>query len=353
MRGPILKLGLSQVLIGSLALGLAVQVFTFKTMNFSLSQSLVIGFALAMSSTAFAIQLIKDFSESNTEQGRSAFSVLLFQDISVIPVLALIPLLFATGHDGQMFNPTKFFGSLLAIAGIIFVGRYLVRYVFRIVAGTHVRELFTGLALFVVIGTASIMHLVGLSMALGTFIAGVLLAESEYRHEIEADLDPFKGLLLGLFFISVGMSLNLNLLVEKPVFIAALVIGLIGLKFGLHYAIARANKMSHGPALKFALLLAQGGEFAFVLFGVAISQKLFTSEQLAPFTVAVTLSMALSPILYGQLTNWMTRQTREEELEKNYDNISDQHPIIIAGFARGRNSQTALPEPDHFGAGAQ
>jgi monovalent cation:proton antiporter-2 (CPA2) family protein len=334
MRGPILKLGLSQVLIGSLALGLAVQVFTFKTMNFSLSQSLVIGFALAMSSTAFAIQLMKDFSESNTEQGRSAFSVLLFQDISVIPVLALIPLLFATGLEDQMFNPTKFFGSLLAIAGIIFVGRYLVRYVFRIVAGTHVRELFTGLALFVVIGTASIMHLVGLSMALGTFIAGVLLAESEYRHEIEADLDPFKGLLLGLFFISVGMSLDLNLLVEKPVFIAVLVLGLIGLKFGLHYAIARANKMSHGTALKFALLLAQGGEFAFVLFGVATSQKLFTSEQLAPFTVAVTLSMALSPILYGQLTNWMTRQTREEEQEKNYDSISDQHPIIIAGFGR-------------------
>ncbi len=332
MRGPVLKLGLSQVLIGTLLLGIASPLLSGQ--SFSFNQSLVVGFALIMSSTAFALQLMKDFSENGTEQGRSAFSVLLFQDISVIPALALLPILFLSTGEGAIINPTKIVGSLLAIGGIIFAGRYVVRYVFRIVAATHVRELFTGLALFVVIGTASIMHLVGLSMALGTFIAGVLLAESEYRHEIEADLEPFKGLLLGLFFISVGMSLNLSLIFETPGQIAILVIGLISLKFSLHYAIARANNISHMPALKFSLLLAQGGEFAFVLFGVATSQNILSQEQVAPLSVAVTLSMGLSPLLYAQLTNWLARKSVVTAEEKKYDSISDQHPIIIVGFGR-------------------
>lgn len=334
LRGPIIKLGFAQVLLAAAALCLIARFALPNEYAFSWPESFFIGFALAMSSTAFAIQLMKDFSESNTEPGRAAFSVLLFQDLSVIPALAVIPLLLATNVASEGFNYMALLKSSAAIATVIVAGRYFVRHVFRIVASTQVRELFTALALFVVIGTAVLMHAVGLSMALGAFIAGVLLAESEYRHEIEADLEPFKGLLLGLFFISVGMSLDIELLLAKPLFILSLIATLVFVKFAIHYAIARANKIPNRNALKFSLLLAQGGEFAFVLFSLMSSQGSVESSLLAPFSVAVTLSMALSPILYSKLNSYLIKKESEANKDKSYDTITDQHPIIIAGFGR-------------------
>lgn len=329
MKRPIFQLGALQVSFVTVVIAFAIQLF----FDLQLSTALLIGFALSMSSTAFAIQLMKDFSETNSEQGRSAFAVLLFQDLAVIPALALIPVLFAAdiaNAEGNTFS--KIAMSLGAVVAIVLVGRYLVRHVFRIIATTRVRELFTALALFIVIGTALIMNEVGLSMALGAFLAGVLLAESEYRHEIEADLEPFKGLLLGLFFISVGMALNITLIYREPIRVFGILIGLVAIKFGIHFIVARISNIKGIAALKFSALLAQGGEFAFVLFGVMQGQRLVESATIEPFTVAVTLSMALSPLLYSIINN----MTCENEIAnaREYDKDFDHNPVIIAGYGR-------------------
>lgn len=329
MKRPIFQLGALQVCLVTLVLAIVIRLF----FGLQYSTSFLIAFALSMSSTAFAIQLMKDFSETNSEQGRSAFAVLLFQDLSVIPALALIPVLFissATENEGGTLSKVAM--SLGAIVAIILVGRYIVRHVFRIIAVTRIRELFTALALFIVIGTALIMSKVGLSMALGAFLAGVLLAESEYRHEIEADLEPFKGLLLGLFFISVGMALNISLLYREPLKVFGILFALVTLKFGIHFLVAKISGIKGIAALKFSALLAQGGEFAFVLFGVLQSQKLVESATIEPFSVAVTLSMGLSPLLYSYINNLAC----ENELEnaREFDKEFDQNPVIIAGYGR-------------------
>lgn len=329
MKWPILRLGFSQVAIITFVLAL----FIHLIFSYSMTISFLIGFALSMSSTAFALQLMKDFSESNSLQGRAAFAVLLFQDLAVIPALALIPILLVpAGADSGENSLQKVAMSLGAIVAIVLLGRYIVRHVFRIIAATRIRELFTALALFIVIGTALVMAQVGLSMALGAFLAGVLLAESEYRHEIEADLEPFRGLLLGLFFISVGMGLNISLIYQAPLEIFGILIALIGVKMGGHMLVARISDIRGISALKFSALLAQGGEFAFVLFGVMQAQNLVDAPTTEPFTVAVTLSMALSPILYRIVNN----HTCEGQIEdaREFDKDIDQNPVIIAGYGR-------------------
>ncbi|MDJ0946278.1 MAG: monovalent cation:proton antiporter-2 (CPA2) family protein [Kiloniellales bacterium] len=292
MRHEIFGLGLSQVLITGAALagiGLAV--------GLPLGPALVAGFALALSSTAFALQILDERGALNSRFGNLSFSILLFQDLAIVPLLALIPIL-APGEEAaagfDWFGAGKAIG---AIAGVLLVGHYLLNPFFRIIALTRASELFTASALLLVVGASLVMAWAGLSMALGAFLAGVLLAESEYRHQLEADIDPFRGLFLGLFFIAVGMSVDWRFVLENAGVIAAAVAGLIAVKVVLIYALTRLFGAANLDAQRSAVTLSQGGEFAFVLFTVAVANRVMEAELTQLLTAAVIISMALTPLL--------------------------------------------------------
>lgn len=241
--------------------------------DFAWQAAVVGGIGLAMSSTAMALQLMREKGMNRSESGQLGFSVLLFQDLAVIPALALVPLL--AGSADEHFDWMKIGMKVLAFVGMLIGGRYLLRPVFRFIAASGVREVFTAATLLLVLGFALFMDALGLSMALGTFIAGVLLAESEYRHELETAIDPFKGLLLGLFFISVGMSLNLGVLYTHLLWVVISVVVLVAVKILVLYLLARLYGVRSSERMQFAGVLSQGGEFAFVLFSTASSQRLF------------------------------------------------------------------------------
>ena len=287
--------------------------------------AIAVGFALASSSTALALQLLQERQELSSHHGRAAFAILLFQDLSVIPLLALIPLLSPEAtQGGGMLQVGKALGAVLVV---ILLGRTLLRPILRRLAVTGVPEIFTAAALLLVIGVSLAMEAVGLSMSLGAFLAGMLLADSEYRHELQADLEPFKGLLLGLFFIAVGMGANLRLVAEQPGPVLGVCFALIVIKGLAIYVLGRIAGEAHGSATKLAVALAQGGEFAFVLFAVMASAKLVDSETLAMLTVAVTLSMMLSPALYAFVSR------KREEIAAPFDEINTtETPVVIAGF---------------------
>ncbi len=256
--------------------------------------ALVIGFALSLSSTALVLQVLAERGELGAQHGRSAFGILLFQDIAVMPVLALLPLAAGAAAD---FDPGAIVLGVGVMLGVAFGGRYLLRPVLRLVAHTRVQEAFTAATLLVVLGTALAFQAAGLSMALGAFIAGVLLADSEYRHELEANIEPFKGLLLGLFFIAVGMSANIGLLGEAPVLILGLTVGFIALKGLSLWIMALLTGHGGAAARKLAVTLAAGGEFAFVLFGLAARDRVIDAAIADLLVVVVTLSLVLSPML--------------------------------------------------------
>ncbi len=288
------------------------------------------GLALALSSTAISTQAMTERGELDTPTGRAAFGILLFQDIAAIPLIALVPLLARVETPGG--NPLwmRVGLAVAAIAGVVVLGRYFIRPALRLIARVDVRELFTAFALLLVIGVAELMSLAGLSMAMGAFLAGVLLASSEFRHALESDIEPFKGLLLGLFFISVGMTIDFGLLASRPAAVLLLVAGFVALKFASLWAVARLLDICRERWL-FAALLAQGGEFAFVVFGVARESKLFSAEWEALLTITVALSMALTPLLlllHDRLT------ARGTKIERAADTIDAQAPVIIAGFGR-------------------
>src|SRR5215217_2624171 len=276
MRGPILGLGGAQV-AGTTAVVALLAVW----LGLSWQVSVAIGFVIAMSSTAIVLQLLSEKDQMRTAGGRAAFSVLLFQDIAVLPILALLPLL-ATVAPAEVNAPGSHHGLedlpgwqhallvLAAIAAVIFAGRFLLRPFFRYIAATHLREMFTVTALLLVVGIALLMQRVGLSPALGAFLAGVVLAENEYRHQLETDIEPFKGLLLGLFFISVGAGINFALILARPGMIALLVLGVLALKFLVLLAVSRISRLEPTQRYLFAFALAQGGEFAFVLCSFAV-----------------------------------------------------------------------------------
>ena len=345
LRGPILGLGGLQVgittmiifLIGFL-LGLGWKI------------SLAIGLILALSSTAIVLQTLNEKGLIKTEAGQSSFSVLLFQDIAVIPMLAILPLLAAPiigsiGQSGAQIHHGGFGVEALpgwqqailvavVIGTIIVVGRFLVRYVFRFIAETRLREIFTAFALFLVIGIALSMQLVGLSAALGTFLAGVVLADSEYRHELESDIEPFKGLLLGLFFISVGASIDFNLLQQEPYLILGLVVGLIVVKLVILFVLGFVFKMSMSQNFLFSFSLAQGGEFAFVLFSFATQNRVIPESISDTLILVVAVSMALTPIL--MIFNEKLLQPCFSNLDEKpeSDTIDEKNIVIIAGFGR-------------------
>lgn len=286
-----------------------------------------------MSSTAMALHLMREKGMNRSESGQLGFSVLLFQDLAVIPALALVPLL--AGSVDEHFDWFKVAMKVLAFAVMLIGGRYLLRPVFHFIAASGVREVFTAATLLLVLSAALFMDALGLSMALGTFIAGVLLAESEYRHELENAIDPFKGLLLGLFFISVGMSLNLGVLYTHLLWVAASVIILVLIKMVTLYLLARLYGIRNSERMQFACVLSQGGEFAFVLFSTASSQRLFQGDQMALLLVTVTLSMMTTPLLMKGIDKWLSRRLNgpEEKDEKPW--VEDDKPqVIVVGFGR-------------------
>lgn len=359
LRGPILGTGSFQV-IGTTAAVTGIAMLLGQPWPVALT----IGLILAMSSTAIVIQSLAERGVLNTRGGQACFSVLLFQDIAVIPILSMLPWLAhahgavpsagaAHGHESALAhlpNWAQSLATLGAVVAVVIVAHYILRYVFRFVAAAKLRELFSAVALLVIAGVAYLMHLVGLSAALGTFIAGVVLAESEYRHQLEADVEPFKGLLLGLFFIAVGAGLNLGLVAANPGLITMLTLGLIALKFAVLLGIGGLFRMGGGASFLFASALAQGGEFCFVLLGVAGQQGLLNADVSGPLGAAIALSMALTPLLLIVNDGLIQPRFAKMSAPREHDVVeSHDHPVILAGFGRFGHVIGRLLEANGFG----
>ena len=328
LRRSIFGVGAAQVLFSA-----AILAGLLMLTDFSWQAATIGGIGLAMSSTAMALQLMRDKGMNRSESGQLGFSVLLFQDLAVIPALALVPLLAGPGDDH--FDWAKVSMKVLAFAGMLIGGRFLLRPVFRFIAASGVREVFTAATLLLVLGSALFMDALGLSMALGTFIAGVLLAESEYRHELEIAIEPFKGLLLGLFFISVGMALNLGVLYTHLLWVIVSVAVLVAVKTLVLYVLARISGLRSSERMQFASVLSQGGEFAFVLFSTASSQKLFKDDQMALLLVTVTLSMMTTPLLMKLVDKQLSRRLNPADDEDEAPWVEDDKPqVIVVGFGR-------------------
>jgi monovalent cation:proton antiporter-2 (CPA2) family protein len=341
MRTPILGMGGSQVLLTFAAIALVGALFL------PWQQTVAIGLILALSSTAIVLQTLREKGLMNTSPGQSIFSVLLFQDLAVIPMLALLPLLAtaavpaAAHHGGGLFDITtlpayqRLIVVLLAIGLIFVVGKYASRPVFRAIAATRVREVFVAAALALVIGISILMTVVGLSPALGTFLAGVVLADSEYRHELESDIEPFKGLLLGIFFISIGASLNFTLIQDQFGLITGLVGGLIVVKALVLLIIAKTFKIPGNERLLFAVALAQGGEFAFVLFQFARLNGVLPLALTETLISVVAISMFLAPLLFLLYERLIAPRLQEAGSSRPADAIENGgRTVILAGFGR-------------------
>ncbi len=328
LRRSIFGVGAGQVVITAAVLG-ALLYFT----QFTWQAAVIGGVGLAMSSTAMALQLMREKGMNRNEGGQLGFSVLLFQDMAVIPALALIPIL--AGNEGGANDWVKIGLKIAAFAGMLIGGRYLLRPLFRYIVASGVREVFTAAALLVVLGSALFMDALGLSMALGTFIAGILLAESEFQHELEIAIEPFKGLLLGLFFISVGMALDLGVLFTHLLDVLLGVLALVFIKSAILYGLARVFGLRRSVRLQFAGVLSQGGEFAFVLFSAAFSQRVLNTEQLALLLVVVTLSMMTTPLLMQVIDRILVRRYNAQEESDEKPFVEDNDPqVIIVGFGR-------------------
>lgn len=346
MRSPILGLGGLQVIVTTAALALV----GYYVLDLTWQASTAIGLILSLSSTAIALQLLAERQHLKSESGQASFAVLLFQDIAVIPIIALLPLLAITANKGSKaaehgsslighFPAWQQAGITIAvILSIILGGRLLLRPILRFIADSNLREIFTAAALMLVVGIALLMGMVGLSPALGAFIAGVVLATSEYRHELEATIEPFKALLLGLFFMSVGANIDFNLLIKEPVLIGYLVVGLVVVKFFLLLFLAKVYRISHSERYWFAFCLAQGGEFGFVLLALALQNQVLGSHWVDILTVTIALSMLTTPILV--MINERILQPHlklPQNLEIGEDaklTTQQDTPVIIAGFGR-------------------
>jgi glutathione-regulated potassium-efflux system protein KefB len=326
MRSAIFGLGTAQLIATSLvlaALGMA--------LGLSLAQALFIGLALSLSSTAFALQVLEEKGELTTRHGRLAFAVLLFQDLAAIPLIALVPL-FALGAAEPTMDVKTAVIAIGTILGVIVVGRFLLSRLYRIVAATGVREAMTATVLLTVVGVALVMEAVGLSAALGSFIAGALLADSEYRHQIEADIAPFEGLLLAVFFIAVGMSIDLGVLASEPGSLIAIVLVLVAVKAAILYLLGRWWGLDSKGARRLGLVISQGGEFAFVLFGAGALEGVIDRHMANLLTLAVTLSMAATPLLL-LIDDAIKRALKPAPPDYEMPPGGDQH-VIVAGFGR-------------------
>lgn len=343
MRRSIFGMGGLQLLVTATVLG-GVAILLGQTTR----EGIAIGLMLALSSTAIVLQTLAEKGLMKQASGQASFSVLLFQDIAVIPILALLPLLAgpAGGFNNHNDEVQHFAGMevsgwfqvaliLVVITGIVVIGRYLARYIFRIIARTGLREIFTATALLMVIAISITMDLVGLSPALGAFLAGVVLANNEYRHELEADIEPFKGLLLGLFFISVGASMDFNLLVSSPGMVLGILFALIAIKFVVLFILGRVFGIRGGQNNLFAFSLAQGGEFAFVLVSFSLDNGVLSSHTSELLFLVVALSMAITPLLLLFNDRVIFPLVFRSENVQEHDHIEETgNPVVIAGFGR-------------------
>lgn len=342
MKGQLLGLGMTQVLATTALITLASIV-----MGQYWGEAVVIGMALALSSTAIAIQIMQDRGMMTSETGKAGFSVLLFQDVAVIAMIAILPTLAIQGgteviagtdHTTSAANgPTGWYlaASILAcFGGMIFAGRLLLRPLFRFIARMGVRETFTALALLLVVGSTLLMEWLGLSAALGAFIAGVVLADSDYRHQLQRDIEPFKALLLGLFFISVGMSIDFATLVENPLGIVGLLAGLVMIKFVVLLVIAKVSGMEAISASLFAILLSQGGEFAFVLSQFALSAHAMTCATATTLNAVVALSMATTPLLLLLFDKIVARKINTASVKTGPSPVDEGHRVLVLGYGR-------------------
>ncbi|PSM32337.1 monovalent cation:proton antiporter-2 (CPA2) family protein [Haliangium sp. UPWRP_2] len=304
--------------------------------------ALIAGFGMALSSTAFVLPVLAERGQLQSPQGNATFAILLFQDLAVIPLLDILPLLAggaAAGH-GPAAAPTSGFmlaaKIIVALVGLVLAGRYLLRPAFRAIAASGNQEIMTAMALLVVVATSALMEKVGLSASLGAFLSGVLLAESEYRHELHADIEPFKGLLLGLFFMAVGMSANLGIVRERPLALLGFVVGFMALKALVVYFVARRFGQDRASATGIAGALSQGGEFAFVLFGIATAAHVMSQRDADFLIVAVTMSMALTPLALMLGDRFIARLSKQVE-SREFDTVAEkdhENPVVIAGFGR-------------------
>jgi len=322
--------------LGALQVGLTITAITGALLaaGLALPAALTLGMAAAMSSTAIALQLLAERGLSATPAGQSAFAVSLFQDLSVIPLLLVLGALApapAGAHAGFSWRPLV--TAIVVLAAMVLLGRLLLRPVLRWIARTGMREVFIAFALFLILGAALLTQAIGLSMALGSFVAGVLLADSEYRMELEVDIDPFKGLLLGLFFIGVGMSIDVGLVLASPGKVALLALAAVAIKLGLLLALGRVFKLSRDDSWGQALALSQVGEFAFVLIGPAAAQGVLEPSLAALANAVVAVSMLSTPLLYLAFERWLQPRLLCEQAPAP-DPIEERRPVIVAGAGR-------------------
>ncbi|WP_255560431.1 monovalent cation:proton antiporter-2 (CPA2) family protein [Pseudochrobactrum sp. Wa41.01b-1] len=327
LRHAIFGLGLAQVALCAVTLAfLGVYVA-----GLPVPAAIIVGCGFALSSTAFAMQILEDKGETSQKYGQKAFAILLFQDLAIVPILALIPAL-SPGENSQSAANFHVAAALGAIIILIIAGRYLLNPMFRIIGNTGAREVMIAAALFVVLGSAALMEAAGLSMAMGAFIAGVLLADSSYRHELAADVEPFRGIFLGLFFVAVGLSLNLVVILDNWLMILLSVPVIIVTKIAIIYLLCRIFRTSHNDAVKVAFLLPQGGEFAFVLFSTASAAAVITDALASELIAAITISMALTPLCVTIGNRLLTNTKQEDGMEENFEGAGSD--VLMIGFSR-------------------
>ncbi|MGI3903603.1 MAG: monovalent cation:proton antiporter-2 (CPA2) family protein [Janthinobacterium lividum] len=333
MRRAVFGLGSAQVVITGAALALCVHGF-----GAGWASAAVIGAGLALSSTAIVLPMLTESGLLGLPSGRSTFAVLLFQDLAFVPLVAVVPLLAGSGLPHTVSLEGLPWLAVARAAGAIAVilvgGRFLMRPVFRAIGGTKTPEVFTALALLVVVGTAALAHAAGLSTSLGAFLAGVLLSESEYRHEVKANVDPFEGLLLGFFFLSVGMAANLGLAWREPGLFTVAVLGFVVVKTAVAFGLARLGRLDTVSALRFSLSLSQGSEFSFVLFGAAVAAGVMVQGDSERATLLIALSMAATPVLFALSERFLVPRLQPPS-QRVFEPIEDEGtPVIICGFGR-------------------
>jgi glutathione-regulated potassium-efflux system protein KefB len=329
LRHDIFGLGLLQVVLG----GLALAVLIHWTLGFSWDASIALGLPLALSSTAQVLPMLRNTGELNTPYGERAFSILLFQDLSLIPLITIVGALSRAPDPEAPAGLQLALYTLLAVVGLVLAGRFILNPLFRLIGRFSERELFVVAGLFAVIASAAIMHTLHLSVALGAFVAGVMLAESPYRHELESDVEPFRSIFLGLFFMSVGMMLDLSVIAARPLMVVGLAAMVIAVKTALLYPLARWFGMRPGRAISIALLLSQAGEFGFVLFAQATSARLIAPEAASLFGAVVTVSMVATPFLM-RLIEWLQARRPEADADLEGPEFSPETNVIVVGYGR-------------------
>jgi monovalent cation:proton antiporter-2 (CPA2) family protein len=329
MRRAVFGLGTAQVVATAAVLAVGARLF-----GMAWPGAVVLGAGLALSSTAIVLPMLGERSLLATPAGRDSFSVLLFQDLAFIPLVAAVPLFAGKSLPGHV--PWREVAlAVISVAVILGGGRFLVPRAFRAIGGARTPEVFTALALFVIAAAATVANAAGLSMSLGAFLAGVLISDSEFRHEVQADVEPFEGLLLGFFFLSVGMGANLGLALEAPLFFAMIVPGFMVAKAAVAFIVGRLSGQSSRAAARFALALPQGSEFSFVLFAAAVGVGALSHEESARATLAIAFSMALTPLLFAASERFLVPHLMRQQAPRPYDTIQDDGaPVIICGFGR-------------------